>query len=340
MSESPAKKARTEGSYYKTIDGVNYDKALLEAAEGFAKDGQISYVEAKQLWADAQDGQKVTDTEKLTLEYVMKTFKVSEKATNFLKVLLNEGAHKSYYKQIDGVKYDRELLEKAELLAADGQISFAEAKDLWEGAQDGKGLTETEERTLQHTLKNLKYTAKAADFMNEVLGNEKTDEKKEAKSYYKQIDGVKYDRGLLEKAEGFAKDGQVSFAEAKDLWEDAQDGKGVTETEKRTLEYTLSTLKYTEKAATFMKDCLGKGKTPSYYKQIDGEKYDRELLEKAEAATKTAGVVSVEEAKELWEAAQDGKGVTAIERKTLEYTMKEFKYTEPAAEFMRGKLGA
>ena len=35
--------------------------------------------------------------------------------------------HKNYYKQFDGVKYDREILEKAEEFARDGQISYADA---------------------------------------------------------------------------------------------------------------------------------------------------------------------------------------------------------------------
>merc|ERR1711976_713108 len=138
-------------------------------------------------------------------------------------------------------------------------------------------------------------------------------------SYYKQIDGVKYDRKLLEKAEEFTKSGGViSFAEAKDLWEDAQDGKGVTETEKKTLEYTMKEFKYTDKAAKFLKEHLDEGKPKSYYKQIDGVKYDRELLEHVENATKTGGVVSDEEAKKLWEEAQDGKGVTECEKRTFE----------------------
>ena len=43
----------------------------------------------------------------------------------------------------------------------------------------------------------------------------------ERKYYYKQFDGVKYDREILEKAEEFARDGQISYADAVELWEDA-----------------------------------------------------------------------------------------------------------------------
>jgi len=336
MAEEPAqKKARVEegSSYYKEIDGVKYDRELLEKAEVFAKDGQVSYAEANQLWQAALDGHGVTDTEKLTLEYTMTTLKYTDKAKKFLREQLDSGKKQSYYKQIDGVKYDRELLEEAEEFAKDGRVSEAEAKSLWEDAQDGKGVTETEARTLEYTMTAFKYTDKAADFMKRSLDGDKK------KSYYKQIDGVKYDRELLELAEEFAKDGQISVAEAQKLWEEALDGKGVTETEARTLEYTMTAFNYTDKAAKFMKRSLAGDKKASYYKQIDGVKYDRELLEKAEQFQKD-GQISHAEAKELWEDALDGKGVTATEKRTLEYTMKHFKYTDKASDFMKKALGA
>jgi len=308
---------------------VKYDRELLEKAELFAKDGQVSYAEVNDLWQSTLDGQGVTDTEKLTLEYTLKTLKYTEKAKTFLREQLDSGKKQSYYKQIDGVRYDRELLEKAEEFVKDGQVSEAEAKSLWEDAQDGKGVTETEARTLEYTLKTFKFTDKAAKFMRRSLDGDKN------VSYYKQIDGVKYDRELLEQAEKFAKDGQISHAEAKELWEDALDGKGVTATEKRTLEYTLKHFKYTDKASDFMKKALGAN--VSYYKVVDGAKYDRELLELAESLAKD-GQVSHEDAQKLLEAAKDGKGITKIEKDTLNHTMTSIKYTEKAAEFLKAEL--
>jgi phosphoserine phosphatase len=71
---------------------------------------------------------------------------------------------------------------------------------------------------------------------------------------------VKYDKELLEKAEEFAKDGQVSYAEANNLWQSALDGHGVTDIEKLSLEHTLKTLKYTDKARTFLREQLDSGK--------------------------------------------------------------------------------
>jgi len=321
-------------SYYKQIGGVKYDRELLEKAEDFAKDGQISYAEALQLWEEAQDGKGVTEIEKQTLLHTMKAFAYTDKAAAFMNSSLDGGEPKSYYKQIDGVKYDRTLLEKAEEFGKNGQVSLAEARELWDEAQDGKRVTEIEKQTLSYTMKIFKYTTKAEAFMKSHIDSG------EHKSYYKQIDGVRYDRALLEKAEGYAKDGEVSHAEARELWEEAQDGKGVTEIEKQTLLYTMKSFSYTARAAKFMKSCLGGGdgeEPKSYYKQIDGVKYDRELLEMAEEFAKD-GQISYPEAKELWEDAQDGKGVTDTEKETLLYTLKTFKFTDKAAAFLRPLL--
>ncbi|CAE8741611.1 unnamed protein product [Polarella glacialis] len=153
----------------------------------------------------------------------------------------------SYYKTVNGVKYDRELLEKAEKAAADGQVSVKEAQELWKAAQDGQGVTKTERRTLEYVLKVLKFTEKAAVFLQEQLQG-----KKKETSYYKIVDGVKYDRELLEQAEQFVKDGQISIAEAQALWEAAHDGTGMTEVEKHTLEHVLKTMKCTKPAAEFL----------------------------------------------------------------------------------------
>mmetsp|Transcript_15626 Transcript_15626/g.49173 ORF Transcript_15626/g.49173 Transcript_15626/m.49173 type:complete len:258 (-) Transcript_15626:27-800(-) len=248
--EPDAKKAKTgEEGYYKVIDGVKYDRELLESIEKFAADGQVGYPEAKKLWAEAQDGQGVTDVEKATLEYAMKTYKFTEKATKFLTVFLSTGK-KSFYKVIDGVKYDRALLEEAQRSEADGQISWREAKALFEDAKDGCGLTGTEKTTLEYVLKNLKFTDKARTFLeSQLAGNA-------PKSYYKTIDGVKYDHVLLAEIEDSAKDGLVSEAEAKRLWDAASDGKGVTSIEQQTLKYALAQVKFTDPAKAFLEEKL------------------------------------------------------------------------------------
>jgi len=250
--EPETKKAKIEGeSYYKVINGEKFDRALLESVEVFAADGQVGYPEAKQLWREAEDGKGVTDIEKATLKYAMETYKFTEKAANFINTYLTTGVHKSYYKTIDGVKYDRALLEDAQKGAADGQISWKEAKQLFADAQDGKGLTGTEKNTLEYILKTLKFTDKARKYLEQQL------EGPSPKSYYKIIDGIKYDHSLLLECEDAAKDGVVSEAEAQRLYEQACDGKGVTDIEEVTLKYALKNYKFTDGAKAFLANTLG-----------------------------------------------------------------------------------
>merc|ERR1712139_751382 len=66
----------------------------------------------------------------------------------------------------------------------------------------------------------------------------------------------------------------------------------------------------------------------------------RELLETGMEFAKSGGTVSMAEARELWELALDGPGVTPTEKKTLEYILKTYKFTAPAAKFMKEKLEA
>lgn len=333
-AESPAKKARTDAeSYYKVIDGQKYDRKLLEEAEAFAKDGQISYVEAKKLLRSAMDGEGITDIEEATLKHVLEKLQCSDKAKNFLKVMLDDKGT-SYYKQIDGKKYDRSLLDEAEAFAADGQISHGEVTSLLEHAEDGPGITECEKETLKYILGKFKFTDKARAKIEAALGL-----KPKKPSYYKQIAGVKYDRALLEDAEAKAKDGQISYQDAKELLEEAKDGKGLTPTEIATLQYTLKNIKYTDKARKWLTEELGLDKKGSYYVQIDGVKYDKELLEKAKAAVKD-GQISDAEAKQLVEDAKDGPGITACEKRTLEHTLATMKYTDKAKEWMTAALAA
>eukprot|EP00931_Biecheleriopsis_adriatica_P056279 TRINITY_DN33348_c0_g1_i1.p1 TRINITY_DN33348_c0_g1~~TRINITY_DN33348_c0_g1_i1.p1 ORF type:complete len:491 (+),score=162.86 TRINITY_DN33348_c0_g1_i1:50-1474(+) len=442
LGSTSAKKAKTGSeSYYRTIDGVKYDRALLEKAESFAEDGQVSFAEAKDLWESAQDGKEVTAVEKETLEYTMVNFSYSAKAKRFLQAQLGSTPTSSYYRTVGGVKYDRELLEKAEQFAKDGQISHAEAEDLWKEAQDGKGVTDCEVRTLQHVLDTLKFTDKAKKFLESQLnpGVEATP-KKMAKSPDTALPPVvaqspaaspAFDRHSAEAAKAEAeqaaqevKDSEEAIAkfaaaelsatqeveaadaaaaqakalevEVQRLTQSSERAKLAAEraktaadaaraaaeraaSEQASLEHAIKAKnmeinKAREKAAskasatalaeeaktqreeaeraiaekkraaqaaadkaaslTPQRRVTGK----SYYKVIGGVRYDRELLEMAEAATKSAGKVSLEEAQQLFHSALDGKGITATEKMTLEYCLQTFKFTDKASKFLVDKL--
>lgn len=71
----------------------------------------------------------------------------------------------AYYKTIDGVKYDGELIELAEKLtsgAGDGRISQADAEQIFEAVKDGDSYTDIEKDTVKYLRDNYKWT-EAAD---------------------------------------------------------------------------------------------------------------------------------------------------------------------------------
>jgi hypothetical protein len=73
-------------SYYKFIDGIRYDRSLLEAAERMTNgrgDGRISEGDAEKLLQQARDGNKITDIEKRTLQYIRNHYPWTEKASAY-----------------------------------------------------------------------------------------------------------------------------------------------------------------------------------------------------------------------------------------------------------------
>jgi len=78
----------------------------------------------------------------------------------------------------------------------------------------------------------------------------------------------------------------------------------------------------------------------SYYKTIDGKKYDGEIIELAEKLVAGAGDgrISMEDAKQLLEAVMDGNTYTDIEKDTMAYIRDNFKWTEASDEWFRTEI--
>lgn len=74
-----------------------------------------------------------------------------------------------------------------------------------------------------------------------------------------------------------------------------------------------------------------------YYRTVEGQKMDAQLLELAEKAVKGVGDgrISVEDAHGLWDAVKDGGIYTDIEKVTVEYIRTHFKWTMAADEWFR-----
>ena len=75
----------------------------------------------------------------------------------------------------------------------------------------------------------------------------------------------------------------------------------------------------------------------SYYRTIDGQKMDAHLLDLAVKAVKGMGdrPISVQDAHILWDAVKDGGVYTEVEKQTVIYLRKNFKWTQAADEWFR-----
>lgn len=78
----------------------------------------------------------------------------------------------------------------------------------------------------------------------------------------------------------------------------------------------------------------------SYYKTIDGKKYDGELIELAEKLTAGAGDgrLSKADAEQILEAVKDGNSYTDIEKDTVKYLRENYKWTDAADEWFRTEI--
>lgn len=78
----------------------------------------------------------------------------------------------------------------------------------------------------------------------------------------------------------------------------------------------------------------------SYYKKINGKNYDGELLDLAEELTAGAGDgrLSKEDATRLIVKVKDANAYTEIEKDTVAYIRKNYKWTELADEWFRKEI--
>ena len=77
-----------------------------------------------------------------------------------------------------------------------------------------------------------------------------------------------------------------------------------------------------------------------YYKTIDGNKYDGELLELADKLTQGSGDgrISKADAAEILEGVKDGASYTDIEKATVAYIRDNYKWTDASDEWFRTEI--
>jgi len=152
---------------YKQVGGKKLDVGTLTLADAFLqKREKITFVQAKALWNSACDGPGVTPPEFSALKYVAKNYSLTKKGKRFLlDKVVEKKSGVSKYKQIEKVRYERDILDKAEFLAQDGSINLSDAKIVWTVAEDGPGVTETEKNTIQYVIDNYKLIGKAKSYL-------------------------------------------------------------------------------------------------------------------------------------------------------------------------------
>ena len=80
-------------SYYKKINGQNYDKAMLDIADKSIEgkgDGRVSLSDAKAIFKKAKDGGRITDTELRTLNHILENYKFTEPALKYIEDSLSD----------------------------------------------------------------------------------------------------------------------------------------------------------------------------------------------------------------------------------------------------------
>lgn len=78
----------------------------------------------------------------------------------------------------------------------------------------------------------------------------------------------------------------------------------------------------------------------SYYKTINGKKYDGEIIELAEKLTsgRGDGRISMDDAETLLNSVMDGGKYTDIEKDTMAYIRDNFKWTEASDDWFRTEI--
>jgi hypothetical protein len=87
-------------------------------------------------------------------------------------MILNKKILIMAYQTIDGIQYEKELLDLAKQHttgAGEGKLSKDEVKELFDSAADGRSVTETEKRTLEYIRKNFVFTDASAALFDEMF---------------------------------------------------------------------------------------------------------------------------------------------------------------------------
>ena len=264
---SAAEKKKT--SYYETVGGAKYDRAVLDACRACVdEDGFISKTDAEKIIALVKDGPRktrtrpdggvvvssVTDVELATAAYAAEHFRWTSPAKKWFaaevaKLDMTEAEANAFEAQawIDAWAVELETVRALERKAKKLSAEHAAAAD------DANGESATD--------------GKAASAPTGSASGMKTKKKKKSKSggasYYETIGGVRYDRAVLDACRAVAK--PIDLAAARAVFERIADGpvravtrrdgakvrSAITNVELDTAKYVFETFEWTSDAKTW-----------------------------------------------------------------------------------------
>ena len=125
------------------------------------------------------------------------------------------------------------------------EVTLKESNKIIELLDNVSHPSEEEQTSIELVLNNLKCNKEAKENLSKYIRT----------SYYEIINGVKYDRSLLLKADNLVKgqgDGRISEEDMKTLIIESADNNKITEIEKQTLFYISEKYNTTEKGKEYL----------------------------------------------------------------------------------------
>ena len=146
---------------------INSDMIKI-AEDSIKNNNEIIYKDSNKILDILKDKTQPTINEANTIKHILEIYKCESRA----KETLETSIHTSYYKIIDGIKYDRSLLLLANDLVkgqGDGRISLDDSKLLINAAKDGSGITDIEKKTLVYISTHYNLTTSAKEHLEDFL---------------------------------------------------------------------------------------------------------------------------------------------------------------------------
>ena len=140
-------------SYYKTIKGIRYDRALLEAVDeriSSQPEGRISEKNIGEIVELTKDGGRITETELETLKYISENYNLTPKAVSWFNGKLPE-----IERAVDPDQFDeadqllaQQIPEPASYTEPDSELEPDSEPELGQDSQSAK-TQQVEEFTLE-----------------------------------------------------------------------------------------------------------------------------------------------------------------------------------------------